>query len=70
VKKKNTPEAKAVFDVLLQIHHDEKRPTAAKEADISIEKHILKVRNFAKETRELMTALRKRLYVKTKFSKN
>ena len=41
VKKKNTPDARAVLEVFDQIHHDEKRPIAAKVADISIEKHIL-----------------------------
>lgn len=40
VKKKNTPEASWVLLVLDQIHQEEKRPTAAKAADISIEKHM------------------------------
>jgi len=41
VKKKNTPEAKAVLQVLEYIQYEENNPSAAKAADISIEKHIL-----------------------------
>jgi len=41
VKKKKTPVARPVLLVLDQIHQEEKRPTAAKAADISIEKHMI-----------------------------
>ena len=40
VKKKNTPDANCVFEVLDQIHQEANKPKAAKAADISIEKHI------------------------------
>jgi len=41
VKKKKTPEARAVLLVLDQIQYDENNPRAAKAADISIEKHMM-----------------------------